>query len=299
MIFYFSATGNSRWAALRLAAATKEQTIDIAREMAESQSRYNSQGTYALQQGERLGFVFPVHGWRVPRLVRTFIERVRIVVEGKLLQVAEDEKQREIAPESNLRTICSSYAARPFVYALCTAGDDIGLTYRWFDRCMMANVSLNSLGIRAADSVYSLIMPESYVGLPFMDVDPKNREREKREKAARELSVVCQEVVARKAGIRRTHPGVMPWLKSKVIGAFFEHVLITDRHFWVDGQRCVRCGICKNVCPVANIEGGKGHLPEWQHKADCLTCFTCYHHCPRHAIEFGRQTRKKGQYYYR
>ncbi|MFW5518323.1 MAG: ferredoxin, partial [Segatella copri] len=37
----------------------------------------------------------------------------------------------------------------------------------------------------------------------------------------------------------------------------------------------------------------------WLHHKDCLTCFTCYHHCPHHAIEFGKQTRKKGQYFFK
>lgn len=33
MIFYFSGTGNTRWAAIKLAAATHERLIDIAEEM--------------------------------------------------------------------------------------------------------------------------------------------------------------------------------------------------------------------------------------------------------------------------
>ena len=33
MIFYFSGTGNTRWAAIRLASATQERLIDIAEEM--------------------------------------------------------------------------------------------------------------------------------------------------------------------------------------------------------------------------------------------------------------------------
>ena len=33
MIFYFSGTGNTRWAAIKLATATHERLIDIAEEM--------------------------------------------------------------------------------------------------------------------------------------------------------------------------------------------------------------------------------------------------------------------------
>ena len=81
-----------------------------------------------------------------------------------------------------------------------------------------------------------------------------------------------------------------------------EHLLKESAHnkrFHVEKDKCVKCGICANVCPVGDIKGGHGEYPEWLHHKDCLTCFTCYHHCPHHAIEFGRQTQKKGQYFYK
>ena len=55
-------------------------------------------------------------------------------------------------------------------------------------------------------------------------------------------------------------------------------------------------------CSARELEeetGYHGEYPEWLHHKDCLTCFTCYHHCPHHAIEFGHQTQKKGQYFYK
>ena len=142
-------------------------------------------------------------------------------------------------------------------------------------------------------------MPESYVGLPFMDVDPKEREVRKKSKSAQELAVICEEIFDRKEGVNRLVKGPIPWFFTKVVGGFFEKVLITDKRFHVEKDKCVKCGICANVCPVGDIKGGHGEYPEWQHHKDCLTCFTCYHHCPHHAIEFGRQTQKKGQYFYK
>ena len=29
---------------------------------------------------------------------------------------------------------------------------------------------------------------------------------------------------------------------------------------------------------------------------NCAMCLSCYHHCPKHAVEYGRQTMMKGQY---
>ena len=118
MIFYFSGTGNTRWAAIRLASATRERLVSIA-------DQRDTTEPFVLQEGERLGFVFPVHGWRVPRLVRRFIGRLRIE-----------------AP------------ARPFTYCVCTAGDSIGLTVENLNDTLARNDSLRRIGVTAADSSY-------------------------------------------------------------------------------------------------------------------------------------------------
>ncbi len=271
MIFYFSGTGNTRWAAIKLASATQDRLIDIAEEM-RRMKKLGEETTepFILEEGERLGFVFPVHGWRVPRLVRDFISRLQV-----------------------------HKGTHPFVYAVCTAGDSIGKTIENLNESLSCNASLSCMGITQVASSYSLIMPESYVGLPFMDVDPKEKEIRKKEEAAQELEVICEEVFNRKEGIHRLVKGPIPWFFTKVVGGFFEHVLITDKRFHVTKDKCVKCGICANVCPVKDIDGGKGKMPTWLHHKDCLTCFCCYHHCPHHAIEFGHQTQKKGQYYFK
>ena len=275
MIFYFSATGNSRWAAIRLHAATQEELVNIA-DYAAHLSAQHSLKPFLLKKGERIGFVFPVHGWRVPMLVRKFIQH---------LQITREE-------DANIAT-------PPFCYAVCTAGDSIGRTIPHLNSLIAANSSLAHLGISHVVSAYSLIMPESYVGLPFMDVDSPHKEEKKKNTAANELADICKEVYDRKAGNKQLKLGFSPWFMTKVIGGFFEHVLITDKHFHVNADRCVKCGICSHVCPVDDIKGGKGFMPQWLHHDDCLTCFSCYHHCPHHAIEFGNQTQHKGQYYFK
>ena len=281
MIFYFSGTGNSRWAAIKLAAATHENLVCISDYMRNDKQDYKLNEPFILQEDERLGFVFPVHGWRVPKLVRRFIRQLNIQL--------PDKPTHGKAKSPRL----------PFTYAVCTAGDSIGKTIENLNDVISQNPSLKALGIQQVSSAYSLIMPESYIGLPFMDVDTKEKEIIKKENASQELEVICEEVFNRKEGVTRLVKGIMPWFMTKVIGGFFENVLITDKRFHVETDRCVKCGICANVCPVGDIDGGKGKFPVWLHHNDCLTCFSCYHHCPHHAIEFGHQTQKKGQYYYK
>ena len=287
MIFYFSGTGNTKWAASKLAAATREDLISIAPYMRADDSSHNLAEPFILKENERLGFVFPVHGWRVPKLVREFICKMKI------------QREPSDASAENKAKANDCLKNRPFAYCVCTAGDSIGLTIENLNEVISQNPSLQALGITEVSSSSSLIMPESYIGLPFMDVDPKEREIRKKENAAQELAVVCEEIFDRKEGINRLVKGPIPWFFTKVVGGFFENVLITDKRFHVEKDRCVKCGICANVCPVGDIKGGHGEYPVWLHHKDCLTCFTCYHHCPRHAIEFGNQTQKKGQYYFR
>ncbi len=254
MIFYISCTGNTRWAAERLAEATNDQLVFIP-------DVIDSPCEFTIGENESAWLIFPVHGWRPPRLIRQFV--------GKL-------------------TIQSS---NPTIHALCTAGDSIGKTMEILEG------DLKKRGIRLGKT-YSLIMPESYVGLPFMDVDTKEREQEKIKKAAEELERIVAPSGAE--GVAPTlHRGPIPWFFSGPVGAFFVNRLVTDKHFHVVEDRCIKCGKCAEACPVGDIEGGKGQTPEWLHNGRCLTCFACYHHCPTHAIEFGNRTKNKGQYYYR
>ena len=304
MIFYFSGTGNTKWAASKLASATHEDLISIAPYMRADDSSHTSAEPFILKENERLGFVFPVHGWRVPKLVREFIGRMKVQraepASAGSQTLSDISGNSASADASGISASAENSAGSlPFTYCVCTAGDSIGLTIENLNQTISQNPSLQALGITKVSSSYSLIMPESYVGLPFMDVDPKEKEIWKKSKSAQKLAVICEEIFDRKEGVSRLVKGPIPWFFTKVVGGFFENVLITDKRFHVEKDKCVKCGICANVCPVGDIKGGHGEYPEWLHHKDCLTCFTCYHHCPHHAIEFGKQTQKKGQYYFK
>ena len=64
-------------------------------------------------------------------------------------------------------------------------------------------------------------------------------------------------------------------------------------HFSVD-DACIGCGLCAKKCPVQAIEI-QNKRPVWI-KDKCVTCLGCLHTCPKFAIQYGRNTRKHGQY---
>ena len=272
MIFYFSGTGNSKWAAKTLALETGDTLVSIPEVI-------NSDCSFTIEKDEHVGFIFPIHGWRVPSIVKEFITKLTIKTLG------EDT--------SHVKHYC---------FCLVTSGDSIGKAMERFQQQLKSVTVNDALSLKA---VCSLIMPESYVGLPSMDVDTKEKELEKKELASKQLKEFSNILKQRPHkdsnqiwGWNQLIRGPIPSFFSGPVGGFFEHFLITDKPFHVDSRRCVKCGICANVCPVSDIKGGLGYEPEWLHNGKCLTCFSCYHHCPHHAIEFGKRTQKKGQYFY-
>ena len=268
MIFYFSGTGNTQWAARQLAEATQERLLFIPDEL-------KTACEYTLEEDERIGFCFPVHGWQPPRIVREFIRRLTL--------------HPQPSSSSHHQSDISHLPSNIYSYALCTCGDSTGLAMT-----MLAK-ELETKGI-CLNSCQSLIMPESYVCLPFMYTDTPEREQEKKEKAKVDLEKYMEVVINRQTGYSQLTLGLTPWTFSHVIGAYFNRFMITDKKFTVDAEVCIHCGRCAKVCPVGNIEFGD--LPAWKNDSSCTCCLSCYHHCPVHAINYGRITRRRGQYYY-
>ena len=256
MIFYFSCTGNTRWAAKQIADATDDELVFIP-------DLEDSAYTPSLQDGERIGFCFPVHGWQPPRIVRQFIRRLNIVD-----------------------------AERHYTYALITAGDTISETAR------ILRKELAAVGL-PLHATCSLLMPESYVGLPFMDVDKPEKEAKKKREADEKLSRFIEDIRQRRHGVRDILMGNWPRINSRLIGDVFIRWIIKDTPFRVDPDRCIGCGLCTRNCPVGDMAMDESKHPVWLHNGKCLSCFACYHHCPTHAIEYGSRTKNKGQYYFK
>jgi ferredoxin len=214
---------------------------------------------FQLKENENIGFCFPTHGWQPPRIMRSFIQHL------------------------SLKNRTSNYC-----WALTTCGDNMG------EAMTILNKELRSKGLEA-ETQFSVIMPESFVCLPFMKTDPEDKEHWKIENARHQLHHIISIVKDCKRGIEELEKGATPRLYSYVIGAYFNKKMVTDRKFTVDRDVCIQCGKCTKVCPVDNI---KGTPPRWLHSGKCTSCLACYHYCPVHAINNGGITRKRDQYYF-
>ena len=252
MIFYFSGTGNTKWMAQQLAQATGEQLLYIPDELRKGKLQYT------LQEGERLGFCFPTHGWQPPRIVRTFIRNASFIL-----------------PPSS------------YVYAATTCGDNMGHAMRILDK------ELGKKGMKT-DARFAVVMPESNVCFSFLHLDTPEKVQQKKTAAQKTVAHISEVVKNRQVGVEELVKGAIPYTYTYVIGGYYNKHLITDKHFWVNEEACIKCGLCAKLCPVDDIEGLP---PHWKHDGSCTNCLACYHHCPQHAIHWGKMQR--GQYYFK
>lgn len=66
MIFYFSGTGNSKWAAEQIAVLTGDDTLDI--------TKINEMPN--VQNEKQIGLVFPVYAWGIPEPMLAFVNKL-------------------------------------------------------------------------------------------------------------------------------------------------------------------------------------------------------------------------------
>ncbi|MDE6715121.1 MAG: EFR1 family ferrodoxin [Muribaculaceae bacterium] len=253
MIFYFSGTGNSRWVASQIAATLGDSLINIGE--AFTRAKFH----FTLADGERIGFVFPVHSWGPAPIVVEFARRLRL---------ANFNRQ-------------SSYA-----YAVAICGDDIGLSMDILQRALPEEITLKAR--------YSVQMPNNYILLPGFDTDAKSLELTKLMHARGKLLEISEALAERRCRENIVR-GSFPALKSKLIYPLYRRFAMSDKGFSANSDLCNKCGLCVRKCPVTNITMiATG--PQWHGK--CQMCLACIHHCPKRAIEYGTRTTRKGRYYH-
>ena len=90
MIFYFSGTGNSKWAAKSLAGLLHDKTADILDSI--SNGEIIEKFSAGIQEEGFLGFVFPVYAWGVPEVVADFAKKLKSGRTLEILRINRKEK---------------------------------------------------------------------------------------------------------------------------------------------------------------------------------------------------------------
>ena len=193
MVFYFSGTGNSLWVARSVAEVFSDKLIAMGDYFVRHTTK---QPVFTLSEGEKVGFISPVHAWGVPPLVKNFIQNVRF-----------------------------ENASNPFIYAVFTCGDEAGCTRQQFQKL------LKSKGWESRH-IYSVQMPNNYIVFPSFDVDAKDLE-EKKKREAGELLPRLIRAIADDKPMDCYKTGSLPFLKSKLIHPMFCKYALQAKPFYV------------------------------------------------------------------
>ncbi|MBP3299027.1 MAG: EFR1 family ferrodoxin [Muribaculaceae bacterium] len=260
MIFYYSGTGNTRYAA-----------TFIARECGDAEPRFIPEALRSLREGSimtealaadvgpSLGIMFPIYSWGVPPVVTAFISRL-------LPHIGSDI----------------------YIWAVCTCGDEAGIAMRLFSK------TVERFTGKRPGLLASVIMPNDYVLLPGFDVDSEETMRRKLEAAPERLAQLSRLIAARTRGVYDVKEGSFPALRTRLTFPLFRRWGVNPKK-WKTSDACISCGRCAHACPASNIIISEGR-PVWGN--DCYSCCACYHVCPVKAISYGCATKDKGQYFF-
>lgn len=208
MIYYFSGTGNSYAAAKFLAEGLGEDLMDIA--VAVKEGCYE----HKLEQGEKLGFVFPVYAWAPPKIVTEFIRNLELY-----------------------------YSGDPYIFAVCTCGASAGKTMNILEKALEEN------GL-TLDSGFSVVMPDSFTVL--FDPGTKEKQAELLAKADKTLDNILRAIRLNWSDFFRVKQGKFAGALTAVANPGFVKGMKT-KQFYVT-ENCISCGLCERVCTSGCIE---------------------------------------------
>lgn len=169
---------------------------------------------------------------------------------------------------------------------ICTCGDEVAKAPEMFLK-LMKKKNLN------VNSIFSVTMPNNYVLLPGFDVDTEEVERNKIEKVDQRIEHISK-LLNQNIEIVDVVRGSIPTIKTTLIYPLFKKWGIFPSK-WFSTNKCLSCGLCKNNCPIGNITVDTKGKPIWG--KNCISCLACFHICPTNAVQYGKLTKGKGQYF--
>ncbi len=217
--------------------------------------------TEEVVEGDSVGFVFPIYSWGVPPIVLDFIKNL---------------------PESFYNEINVKQIP---VWCVMVCGDEVAMAPEMFKE------ALSEKGI-IPESIWSVIMPNNYVLLPGFNIDSSELEKKKLLNMESRIKEVANGIRTHR-NVEDVVRGSLPGLKTKLVYPLFKKYGIYPKK-WYATSECIGCGSCASNCPMMNINM-IDKKPIWGN--NCCSCLACYHCCPQHAVQYGKQTQKKGQYW--
>lgn len=180
---------------------------------------------------EKVGFVFPVYSWALPKIVYDFVEKIDL-------------------------------STTKYIFAVTTMGGFSG---------QYVTPQLNKLlkpKNKELDASYNLrIFSNNIWGSKRINPVPTKEKGEKRIKNAELKLEKIAEIIRNNQKVKTKKASYFPMKGSYT--KFIKEVNTMDEKYYTD-ENCNGCGICQKICPVDNIKL-VNEKPEWQHKCQMCT----------------------------
>lgn len=168
------------------------------------------------------------------------------------------------------------------IYFLMTCGDDIGNAEKYLKKLC------GKIGKEYMGCAY-FRMPENYIAMFTAPND---------EQAARIIAKqtgrieAAAKIIASTKSLDAVKVDLVGKLKSGVVNTAFYALCVSAKKFRTT-EKCISCGKCEKVCPLANITMADGK-PQWG--KNCTHCMACICKCPAEAIEYGKKSVGQNRY---
>lgn len=248
-IFYFSATGNSLSLARNLANELINcELVPIAKAITKESIVVST---------PRIGIVFPVFAWGMPRIVEEFVNKL-------------------------------TFIGKPYIFAIATCVAIQGNSLKDLRKAFRQKGADLNAGF-AVKSGRSSLMRLNSLDKIIIKLD---RNRLRLRPAEDRLPMITAKI--EKLGVHRPETSS---LAANIFGSIFHGLALKtfrsiDHSFFVEDS-CSGCGNCSKICPRSNIVIEEGR-PTFLH--NCEFCHACIQWCPNFSIKQPNFDRSLKQY---
>lgn len=240
MILYFSATGNCKYVANRLAQPYAQEAVSIVDCIKENRYSFES---------DSIGIVSPTYDWGLPSIVKEFLEQAVFHTD--------------------------------YLYFISTYGTTPGASGH------MANKAIHNRNI---DAFYSVKMADTWT--PIFDLSTPEKVAVFTHTTEAEIDDCIEKVESRYTN-KQMSPSIPAFVVDWFAQPLYNAKVRKTSNLYVE-DTCIACGLCAKKCPVHAIQI-QNKKPVWV-KDKCVMCLGCLHRCPEFAIQYGKNTKKHGQY---
>lgn len=240
MILYFSATGNSKYVASRVAQSADQEMLSIVDCMKNDMYDFSD---------KMIGIISPTYDWGLPNIVKQFLKKISFNTE--------------------------------YLFYVATYGTTPGASGA------MARKAIKG---RRIDAYYSVQMVDTWT--PIFDISTPEKIAKYTKNTEKEIKSIINNIQMRYKNSRMLHSTpafITKWIAEPIYNCKVRQT----KNFSVE-ESCIGCGLCARKCPVQAIKM-QNKKPVWI-KDKCVMCLGCLHRCPKFAIQYGKKTKKHGQY---